>query len=104
MKGATSFEDVATVDGVIHGTFRSACLARGMQADDGEIIAAMREIIEVTIRVEDIRQHFAMLLLHNAPADPQALFNLFVDDLCDIDDGDDARALHLHPRRERAAQ
>jgi hypothetical protein len=90
VKGATSFEDVATVDGVIHGTFRSACLARGMEADDGEIIAAMREIIEVTIRVEDIRHHFAMLLLHNAPADPQALFNMFVDDLCDIDDGDDA--------------
>jgi hypothetical protein len=90
VKGATSFEDVATVDGVIHGTFRSACLARGMEADDGEIIAAMREIIEVTIRVEDIRHHFATLLLHNAPADPQALFNMFVDDLCDIDDGDDA--------------
>ncbi len=90
VKGATSFEDMATVDGVIHDTFRSACLARGMQADDGEIIAAMREIIDVTIRVEDIRHHFAMLLLHNAPADPQALFNLFVDDLCDIDDGADA--------------
>jgi hypothetical protein len=90
VKGATSFEDMATVDGVIHDTFRSACLARGMQADDGEIIAAMREIIEVTIRVEDIRHHFAMLLMHNAPADPQALFNLFVDDLCDVDDGADA--------------
>lgn len=78
------------MDGVIHDTFRSACLARGMQADDGEIIAAMREIISFTIRVENIRHHFSMLLMHNAPADPQALFNLFVDDLCDTDDGNDA--------------
>ena len=90
VKGATSFEDVATVDGVIHDSFQSACLARGMQADDGEIIASMREIIDFVVRVEDIRHHFAMLLVHNAPTDPQALFNLFVDDLCDPVDGADA--------------
>jgi len=90
VKGATSFEDVATVDGVIYESFRAACMARGMQADDGEIIAAMREIIDVVIGVDNIRYHFAMSLIHSAPADPQALFNMFVDDLCDEEDGDAA--------------
>ena len=90
VKGATSFADIATVDGVIYESFRGACMARGMQADDGEIIAAMQEIIEVTIGVDSIRYQFAMCLIHSAPADPQALFNMFVDDLCDADDGDAA--------------
>jgi hypothetical protein len=90
VKGATSFEDLATVDGVVYESFRSACMARGMQADDGEIIAAMREVIDVIVSVDAIRLHFARLLINSAPADPQALFNLFVDDLCHPDDGDNA--------------
>jgi hypothetical protein len=82
VKGATSFEDLATCDGVVHSSFRSACFARGMMSDDSDLQAALQEIIEVTVSVDQIRLQFARLLVHSSPQDPQALFNVFVDDLC----------------------
>ena len=90
VKGATCFEDVATVGGIVHSTFRAACLARGMMADDEELVAALREIIETTVSVSMIRRQFARIIVHSCPADPQALFNMFVDDLCNAADGDAA--------------
>jgi hypothetical protein len=90
VKGAVSFEDLATVDGHIHTSFRDACKARGMLADDAEIIAALQEIVETTVSISIIRRQFVTLLIHSAPADPQAIFNYFVDDLCNPDDGGDA--------------
>lgn len=90
VKGAVSFEDLATVDGIVHDTFRSACMARGMMNGDSELEAALREMIETVVSISSIRRHFARLLVHSAPADPQALFNIFVDDLCDPNDGGNA--------------
>jgi hypothetical protein len=87
VKGPTCFEDVATVDGTIHETFRGACYARGLMSDDNALVAAMQEIVETTVSVALIRQHFARILVHSAPTDPRGLFNLFVDDLCDHVDG-----------------
>ena len=90
VKGAVSFEDLATVNGFIYPTFREACKARGMLADDAEIIAAMQEVVDTTVSLSAIRRQFVMLLLHSAPIDPQALFQYFVEDLSDPDDGADA--------------
>ena len=90
VKGAVSFEDLATVEGHIHTSFRDACKARGMLADDAEIIAALQEIVETTVSISIIRRQFVTLLIHSAPSDPQAIFNYFVDDLCNPDDGSDA--------------
>jgi len=90
VRGAVSYEDMATVDGVVHETFRSACMARGMMNGDSELEAALREMIETVVSLSSIRRHFARLLVHSAPADPQAIFNMFVDDLCDPNDGGDA--------------
>lgn len=36
VKGATSFEDIRTVNGVLHPTFRSACTALGLLGDAKE--------------------------------------------------------------------
>ena len=90
VKGATSFEDLATFDGVVHDSFRSACFARGMLADDSELVAALQEIIDTVVSLSQIRMHFARVLVHSAPMDAQSLFNIFVDDLCDPLDGADA--------------
>jgi ATP-dependent DNA helicase PIF1 len=51
-------------------------------------VAAFQEITEVEVCVDRIRRHFARMLVHSVPVDPQALFNHFVDDLCDgpVDD------------------
>ena len=90
VKGAVSFGDLATVNGFMYPTFREACKARGMMADDAEIMAAMQEIVDTTVSVSVIRRQFVMLLLNSAPVDPQALFQYFVEDLCDAADGADA--------------
>ena len=34
--GATCFEDIRTIDGVLHPTFKSACMALGLLNNDGE--------------------------------------------------------------------
>ncbi len=83
VKGVQSFEDVATYNGMVHANFTDACLARGMMADDTDIIAALQEIVEVQISVDEIRRQFARLLMQNAPANPQMMFNMFVDDMHD---------------------
>jgi hypothetical protein len=96
VKGATSFEDLATCDGVIHTTFRSACFARGMMADDTELIATFEEIIETTVSLDQLRKYFVTMLLHGGPHDPRALFDRFVDDLSDSSDGRHYVAVALH--------
>jgi hypothetical protein len=70
-------------------------MARGMMNGDSELEAALREMIETVVSLSSIRRHFARLLVHSAPSDPQALFNMFVDELCDPNDGGDAVNLAL---------
>ncbi|KAK1411671.1 hypothetical protein QVD17_38228 [Tagetes erecta] len=43
VKGPKSFEDICTVDGQIHPTFRQACFARGLLDDDTEYVEAIQE-------------------------------------------------------------
>ena len=43
VRGATSFEDLRTVNNVLHDTFKSACVARGLLEDDEEWIQCLRE-------------------------------------------------------------
>jgi hypothetical protein len=83
IQGATSFEDMATHNGVLYPSFSAACRARSLVLDDEELVATMMEIIEVETSVPNIRRYFAMLLINGAPNDAQALFNQFVDDLSD---------------------
>jgi hypothetical protein len=96
VKGATSFEDLATWDGEVHTTFRSACFARGLMSDDAELQAAFQEIADVTVDVDQMRLHFARMLVHSAPQDAQALFNFFVDDLSGASADATAVASALH--------
>jgi hypothetical protein len=94
-KGAVSFEDLASYNGQLHSTFRAACQARGLYANDVDLISAFQEITEVEVCVDRIRRLFARMLVHSAPVDPQALFNQFVDELCDGPVDDDAVAAAL---------
>ena len=41
--GATSFEDIPTICGILHTAFKSACMALGLLDDDGEWHAALTE-------------------------------------------------------------
>jgi hypothetical protein len=83
VKGATSFEDLAAVAGVRYSTFTEACMARGLFDDDSELVMAFMEITDVEVSVDKIRRMFASMMVHCVPADGVALFNRFVDDLCE---------------------
>jgi hypothetical protein len=43
IKGATSYEHLRTVDGIKHDTFKDACIAMGLLADDNEWHQALEE-------------------------------------------------------------
>ena len=63
IKGATSFDDLKTVDGVIHPTFAAACLALGLVENDEEWRKAM---IEATswMMPRQLRYLFVRILIH----------------------------------------
>jgi hypothetical protein len=81
--GATSFEDLANVDGFIHPTFRQACEAYGIIHDDTEWIAAFQEMLDVRIMsLSAAREQFALILLNLPAVNAVAMFNHFAEDLC----------------------
>jgi hypothetical protein len=64
VRGATSWDDLLIVDGHCYSSFQDACGARGMLADDGDIIEAYNEIVRVSCSLENNRLQFALLLLN----------------------------------------
>ena len=74
VKGPTSFQDLRTVDGYIHPTFKAACLARGLLEDDAEWIQCLREAADMQTGSQ-LRSLFATLLLHCHPTTPGDLWN-----------------------------
>jgi hypothetical protein len=77
--GATSFEDLRTVEGEMHGNFKGVCIALGLCVDDdSQWIEAMNEAVDVATPFV-IRQLFATILLECHPTDPKAIFDQFSD-------------------------
>lgn len=76
--GATSFEDLRTVEGEMYPDFKGACIALGLCEDDSQWIEAMNEAVDIATPFV-IRQLFANILLHCNPTDPKAIFDQFAD-------------------------
>lgn len=72
-KGCQSFADLKTVDGVVHDSFRAACQALGLLADDGEWQRTLQEAAQFKTG-RQLRELFAAILQFCIVADPQALF------------------------------
>lgn len=83
VRGATGWDDLRSVDGVCYGSFQEACGARGMLADDGDIIEAFQEIARVSCSVENNRHQFALLLLNRQCQNTPQFFALMQEHLCD---------------------
>ena len=80
--GATSFENLRTVDGVLCPTCKQACRRRGLRADDREGMQCLTEAS--AMRTGSQLQHlFAIILMHCGPEDPFALWHAFKVHLCD---------------------
>jgi PIF1-like helicase/Helitron helicase-like domain at N-terminus/Helicase len=74
--GAKSFEDVRTFEGVVHHSFREACIARGMLDDDTIWIQALEEA-QAEATAFEMRLLFVSILLFSQPSDPLLLWERF---------------------------
>jgi len=73
LHGATCFEDIRTIDGVLHPTFKSACMALGLLNDDGEWHDALNEASTWASGVH-LRNMFYSMLMFSEIADPVRLW------------------------------
>ncbi|GAU49905.1 hypothetical protein TSUD_139610 [Trifolium subterraneum] len=67
--GCTSYDDLKTVNGNVHDSFRDTCGALKLLEDDREFIAVIVEVANLGSGVS-IRKMFASLLMSNTMSDP----------------------------------
>jgi hypothetical protein len=108
VRGAVSWRCVLHYDGFIHATFADACRARGLLRDDSAVWHAFAEIVQHSVSLHVIRQHFAMFLLHVQVESPTSFFNMFAGDMCDGDCNDtnirnSLRAIDNHLREQNSS-
>ena len=72
MPGATSFENLRTVDGIPLNTFKDACMARHLLLDDVEWDHALQEASALQMPPQ-IRQLFVSLVVHCTPTNAAGL-------------------------------
>jgi PIF1-like helicase len=80
--GPTSFEDLRTVNGVVHPTFKSACQALGLLEDDKYWISCFEEA-SVWATGKQLRDLFVSTLTYGDVIDVCDLWNRFRESLCD---------------------
>ncbi|KAF7137520.1 hypothetical protein RHSIM_Rhsim07G0042100 [Rhododendron simsii] len=61
VKGPTSFECLRTVENVVHNTFKSACVARGLLEDDDEWVQCLQEAAVMKTGYQ-LRRLFSIIL------------------------------------------
>jgi hypothetical protein len=82
MKGCTSFENIRTVDGVIHPTYKLACKALGFLDDDNEWIECINEASSWASGTQ-LRQLFTTILTHCEVTSPKMLWDSTWEALCE---------------------
>ena len=81
VRGATSFKDLYEFDNTVYSSFKDACKARGLLIDDTNLHTTMAEASTVS-SPSQLRNLFAIILMHCQPTDPDKLFNDFLNDMC----------------------
>jgi len=82
VRGATSFENLRTVDGMVYPIFKGASIALGLLEDDGEWVALFREGAQfMTGRA--LRYLFALALQYTTISNPLAIWETFWPSMCD---------------------
>ena len=82
VRGPQSFVHLRTVDGILHETYRQACLAMGVLEDDGEWRLCLQEA-SIMQTGYTLRSLFSTILLHNNPSRPELLWTEFRQFICD---------------------
>jgi hypothetical protein len=73
VQGAQSFEYLRTINDEVCPTFKGACSALGLLADDNEWAACLLEA-SATLMPSALRNLFVQILIFNQPADCLALW------------------------------
>ena len=74
VRGATCFEDVRTLNGVVHGCHKDACGAMGLLFDDGEYICGLKEA-SMWGTASFLRHIFKIMLLSYNMSKPEEVWN-----------------------------
>lgn len=82
VRGPQSFEHLRTINNTLYPTFKSACIALGLLADDNEWITCFNEAVVFTGGYA-LRLLFTTALLFGIVADPRLLWDTFSYYLCD---------------------
>ncbi|KAB2620831.1 hypothetical protein D8674_036512 [Pyrus ussuriensis x Pyrus communis] len=73
-KGALNFDDIKTVNGVVHSSYQAACKSLGLLGDDKEWLDALSTATHVASSSQ-LRQLFVTIILFCDVANPEVLFN-----------------------------
>jgi hypothetical protein len=82
IRGATSFQALRTVDGIVLPTYREACLRHGLLQDDGEWNICLTEAVHMQTG-HQLRDLFVTILRECEPLRPESLWNSFRENICD---------------------
>lgn len=82
VRGPTSFDWLRTVNNVMHDTFKSACVARGLLEDDEEWIQCLQEAAIMRTGYQ-LRRLFVIILTECFPLHPFELWKQFSAHICD---------------------
>jgi hypothetical protein len=82
VKGATSYEHLRTMDDRVHDTFKDACIAMGLLADDNEWHQALEEA-DVWALGRQLHDMFASMLMFCEVTNPKQLWDAHWESLSD---------------------
>ena len=82
VRGAKSFEDLRTIAGMTYATFREACMALGLVADNSEWDDALNEASTWATGAQ-LGSMFCSLLMYNEVGQPGLLWDRHWEDLSD---------------------
>jgi hypothetical protein len=82
VKGAISFEALRTVNGVVHDTFKSACIALGLYDLDDEWNACLEEAVGMQTCAQ-LWSLFVTILAFNVLGESRMLWDKYKEHICD---------------------
>jgi len=82
VKGAVSFQVLRTINGVVHDTFKSACIALGLYDLDDEWNACLGEAVGMQTSAQ-LRSLFVTILAFGVPGEPRMLWDKYKEHICD---------------------
>ncbi len=80
--GATSFENLRTINGILYSSFKEACIALGLLQDDDEWDQCLKEAKQIQIGTQ-MHKLFATLLLFCELTRPEILWEKYISDFSD---------------------